>query len=244
MISMPKIYVILVEPIYPGNIGFIARVMKNFGFKNLIVINPKVNLSSKECRIFASHASDILENAIILNSLNECCSKMDFLVGTTSKIGGDYNILRIPVSPRDLAYLLSEVDGDVGIIFGRETYGLSNEELELCDVIVTIPASAEYPVLNVSHAAAIILYELFLILNRPFFKGFREASRIEKNILINCFNELVNLIDYPVFRKEIAKVIFKHVIGRAFISGREAYTLIGIFKKLIKELKPSNLMEF
>ncbi|RLE52096.1 MAG: RNA methyltransferase [Candidatus Methanomethylicota archaeon] len=233
-----EVYVILVEPECAGNVGFIARVMMNFGFKNLVIVNPKVELDG-DARIFASHAVEVLENAVVVDSFDEAISLVDFAVGTTSRIGGDYNVLRVPITPKMLVERIFDFKGRVGLVFGRESIGLTNEELASCDLIVTIPASEAYPVLNVSHAVAIILYELFTY-RRKFGAGrFREASRVEKEMLIKYFEALLEAIDYPEHKRSIAHLIFRHVIGRAFISGREAYTLMGVFRSALIKLGAS-----
>jgi len=232
-----RIYVVLVEPEFSGNIGFIARVMMNFGFKNLILVNPKASLDDT-AYIFASHADSVLDEARIISSLDELVSEFDFIVGTTSKVGSDYNVLRIPITPRRLAKSLADVEGKIAIMFGRESIGLTNKELALCDVIVSIPSSDVYPVLNVSHAVAIILYELFTygLKKRGKTLKFREASRVEKEILLRYFDRILEAVDYPDYKRRIAQTIFRHVIGRSFISGREAHTLMGVFRSVLVKL--------
>jgi len=227
--------VILVEPEYAGNLGFIARVLKNFDGRRLIMVSPKCNI--EEAYIYAAHARDVIESAIILDSYIEALSMVDFTVGTTSKVGGDYNVLRIPITPRMLAGAVKNFTGEVGIIFGRESRGLTNMELELCDLIVSIPSSRHYRALNISHAVAIILYELYLAAKHRGYMEFREASKIEKRMLIEYFDKLLERIEYHPFKKRIASIIFKHIIGRAFISGREAHTLMGVFRKTLMKLR-------
>lgn len=231
------VYVVLVEPEFSGNIGFIARVMMNFNFQNLILVNPRVGLDDT-AYIFASHAGSVLDGARIVSSLDEIVSEFDFLVGTTSKVGGDYNVLRVPITPRQLAESLIDVEGKVALLFGRESIGLTNRELGLCDVVVTIPSSEVYPVLNVSHAVAIILYELYVsgLRGRGFSLKFREASRVEKEFLLKYFDRLLEAVDYPEYKRRIARTIFRHVIGRSFISGREAHTLMGVFRSVLVRL--------
>lgn len=235
-----RVCVVLVEPEFSGNIGFIARVMMNFGFQSLILVNPKASLDTT-AYIFASHAGGILDEARIFASLDELASEFDFIVGTTSKVGSDYNVLRISVTPRRLAGSLVDVKGRVAILFGRESVGLTNRELELCDVVVSIPSSDVYPVLNVSHAVAIILYELFMcgLEGKGKSLRFREASGVEKEILFKYFNRVLEAVDYPGYKRRIARTIFKHVIGRGFISGREAHTLMGVFRSVLVKLGSS-----
>jgi len=173
-----NISVVFVEPETPGNIGFIARTMKNFGLKKLILINPCE--LDEEAYLYAMHATDILENSITFKSLNDMLDKLpvDFLVGTTGIPGGSYKLERLPLRPEQFAKALN-TNAKIAILFGREGNGLTNEEILECDIIVSIPTSQEYPIMNVSHAAAIIFYEIFKEREyKP--KGIEEASGLEK----------------------------------------------------------------
>lgn len=227
-------YVILVEPGNPANVGFVARCIMNFDFKHLLLVNPKCDL--REAYVYAVHAKSILDNAVILDSLHKVRDFMDFTVGTTSKSGHDYNVMRMAITPKMLAQSLSNVMGKIGLIFGRESIGLKNEELRLCDLIVNIPTSKSYPSLNLSHAVAIILYELSSESLYSKHKKFRKASKIEKEKLLGYFNELLDILDLPIHRRERAFIVFKHIVGRSFISGREAFTLMGVFRRILLKL--------
>jgi TrmH family RNA methyltransferase len=232
--ELESIYIVLVEPEYSGNVGFVARVMMNFGFKHLILINPKIDVN--EASIYAVHAKPILDDAIVLDDLTKLKDFTDFNIGTTSKRGHDYNLLRMAITPRMLADAISDVRGKIGLIFGRESIGLKNEELKLCDVIVTIPTSHLYPSLNLSHAVAIILYELFLSKSSSKPAKYRESSQIEKEKLLEYFKNILDAINYPSHKRERAFIVFKHIIGRSFISGREAFTLMGVFRRILLSL--------
>ena len=135
--------IILQESKNAGNIGAIARAMKNFEFSNLILLNPQCNHLSKEAIDRATHAKEILQNAKIIKKLD-----YDTLIGATAIIGTDYNLNRTPISPETLAKM--QLKGKVGILLGREDHGLNNEELESCDIIITIPSSKKYPTMNES----------------------------------------------------------------------------------------------
>lgn len=229
--------IILVEPKYEGNIGSVARVMKNFGFSDLILVNPQVKKIGKEARKMATHAQDILKNAKIISKFSEVTEKFDFLVGTTAIVGTDRNPLRTPITAEKLKNSL-KVKGKIALVFGREDYGLFNEEIQECDLLVTIPANEEFPTLSLPQSVGILLYELsklkFLSKKRNEMKKFMEANLLEKKILLEKFSSLVDSV-YPKnehdFKKKIAKKTFKTLIGRAFISGREAFTLTGIFRR-------------
>jgi len=232
---MASFSVVLIEPKYAGNVGSVARVMKNFGFSDLVLVNPCE--LGKEARKMASHAQEILENARILKNFQELTEEYDFLVATSAIVATDKNYLRVPITPKELKNSLS-IDGKIALLFGREDYGLLNEEIKECDVLVTIPTSREYPTLNVAISVAILLYEISNLEKemKSEMRKFEKANLIEKKILIEKFNELVDEIydNYP--QKKIVKKTFKTILGRAFVSGREAATLTGVFRRA-KELK-------
>jgi TrmH family RNA methyltransferase len=225
------IYVVFVEPESEGNIGFLARTMKNFGLSKLVLINP-CNIEH-EAFYLAMHAREIVKQREIYDSLQDFIKdkQIDFAVGTTGMAGGSYNLLRIAVTPENLAKSMN-VKGNIALIFGREGNGLTNLEIELCDVIVTIPTHESYPILNVSHAATIIFYELYKKEKDYPVEGLEEASALEKQDLIYCLNKIIERLDYPPHKKKNAYLVFKRILGRAFISGREAHTLKGVFRRI------------
>lgn len=231
ILSMPAYSVILIEPKHQRNVGFTARAMKNFGLKKLYLAGKFK--PTKEAFSCAAHAKEVLKNAEKLN-LKEAAKKFDFLVGTTSVKASRESSVRTPLTPRDFARKMKEVKGEVALVFGREDIGMLNEELELCDLVITIPANKKYPVLNISHAAGIIFYELFREKekkNERSEKAKRAAKREEKEALLERLSLLLKTIKYPKFKKEVALRIFKRVAARSGISGREAHTLAGIFKE-------------
>jgi TrmH family RNA methyltransferase len=219
-----------VEPESPGNIGFLSRTMKNFGLKHLILINPCE--LGEEAQYHAMHAHDVLQASKKYNSLADYIETedVDFLVGTTGTPGGSYNVPRIAVTPEYLADSIN-YKMNVGIVLGREGDGLTNEELELCDVVVTIPTSDEYPIMNISHAAAVIFYELYKKIKDYPLDDVSEASREEREDIIQYLDEIIGELDYPPHKHRNAMTIFRRVLGRAFISGRESHTLKGVFRK-------------
>ncbi len=230
------IYVVFVEPETPGNIGFLARTMKNFGLNKMVLINPCP--LEHDSYYKAMHAREIVHNRQEYPSLAEFLKEreIDFAVGTTGTAGGSYNIPRIAVTPDNLAESLN-VDGDIALILGREGDGLTNDELELCDVIVSIPTHESYPILNITHAAAIIFYELFKNEKNYPVEDLEEASLEEKQDLIKYMDDVLDNLDYPPHKKKNASTVFRRVLGRAFISGREAHTLKGMFRRISKRVK-------
>jgi len=230
------IYVVFVEPETPGNIGFLARTMKNFGLKQMVLINPCP--LEHDSYYMAMHAREIIYNRQEYPSLEKFLKteEIDFAVGTTGEAGGSYNIPRIAVTPDNLAQSLN-VKGNIALILGREGDGLTNHELELCDVVVSIPTHKSYPILNVTHAAAIIFYELFKNEKTYPVEDLDEASLDEKQDLIKYMDDVLDNLDYPPHKKKNASTVFRRVMGRAFISGREAHTLKGMFRRIKDRVK-------
>lgn len=229
------IYVVFVEPESPGNIGFMARTMKNFGLTHLVLINPCT--IENETYFHAMHARDVISKRKTYPSLEEFArgEKIDFLVGTTGVAGGSYNVPRIAVTPQQLAESLN-IRGNIGLIFGRESNGLSNQEIDMCDVVVAIPTHESYPIMNVSHAAAIIFYEIYKKEKSYPVEDMEEASKAEKDSLISSMDEIINKLDYPPHKSKNASIIFRRILGRSFISEREAHTLKGTLRRIKKKV--------
>lgn len=231
-----NIYVVFVECESPGNVGFLARTMGNFGLKNLVLINP--------CELEgpayyqAMHARDTVENADIYNTLDEFIEdkQIDFIVGSTGAPGGSYNLSRIPLTPEELGQSMNYND-KIAILLGREGNGLTNAEIDMCDLIVSIPTDPSYPIMNISHAAAIILYEVFKHRNDFPVEGLEESTKLEKEYLIKDMEELIDTLPIPEHKKKNGLKTFKNIVNRAFITGREAHTLKGILRRLKGNMK-------
>ena len=226
------ISVILVNPKYSGNVGSIARVMMNFGFEELRIVGDK-SIINNEAYMMAVHAREILDNAKFYKTFDEAIDDLDFVIATSGARGGDRNLKRVPITPKELADKILEVKGNVGIVFGREDDGLRNEEIDKCDLLVSIPTSEKYPIMNLSHAVAVILYEIYAkkVGNKFLDINMREASKEDKELLIRKFNEFIDKNEkIPEHKKELCKIIFKRLVNRAFISGKEAWTLMSAFK--------------
>lgn len=155
------IRVILLEPEKSGNIGSVARSMRNFDLDDLWIVSPKTRING-EARAFAMRGLPILESAKIVTSLDQAIKDVDAIAGTSSVAArSSSNLSRVAITPKQLAERTSTSKGTLGIVFGRESSGLNNQEVEACDFMVTIPASPEYNVLNIAVAASILFYELF-----------------------------------------------------------------------------------
>lgn len=241
------ISIILIEPRNSGNLGAICRVMKNFGFKELILINPVCNPKSITARKRSKHAADVLNNSKIIplkskKDIYSVMNKFDYAIATTSQLGTDFNIARSPITPEQLLNKLANdkiniTKTKIALVFGRENYGLSNEEINACDFSLTIPTNKEYPSMNISHSIAVVLYELSkLNYNQKENKvnsHILPITNIEKKIMQQLINKTIKNIHLATENKEeTLRKVWKKIIAKSFISKREAFALLGYFRKL------------
>ena len=219
----------LLESINSGNIGAIARAMKNFDLKDLILINPQCDPKSEEAVRRAKHAKNILKKAKIVKNFSYL-KKFDCIIGTTANVGStDYNIPRLPIKPENLKIK----NKNSVILFGREDSGLTNKEIMSCDSILSIPASKEYPTLNISHSAAIIFHELFKQKKETSHGHIRIITKEDKKILLKIINQALNNLKFSTNdKKETQKKLWKRIIGKNQLTKREFQAMCGFFKKI------------
>lgn len=227
--------VVLVEPETAGNVGAIARVMKNFRYSQLVLVNPQCDITSDEARNRAKHANDILNNAKTVSSLDELT--YDYLIGTTGSIGNDFNIKRSPLTPRLLSRKVGGFTSRVkaGLVFGRESQGLSNDELKKMDFTVHIPTHEVYPIMNLSHAVAVVLYEIYIAKNNEkMTKKFTPINNKDKQILLEMIDSILDSMTFQKGedQKDTQKMVWKQLFGKAMLTRREAFALMGFFRKL------------
>jgi TrmH family RNA methyltransferase len=200
------------------------------------------------------HGKDILLNANIVNVENEknhltelktFLESFDLIIATTAKGKKYSNIKRVAIFPQDFSIPTSKKPLKIAILFGKESRGLTNEEIKLSDVLLRIPASEEYPSLNLSHGCGIILYEIFKKINSLSIgrgkKPVLLADKEDRVILYNFINEIIKHLKIRPYREDKVFQAFKNVFERAFISKKELSLMLGLFSKvysILKEIKP------
>jgi tRNA (cytidine32/uridine32-2'-O)-methyltransferase len=159
-VDLSKIRVVLVNTSHAGNIGSVARAMKTMGMSQLYLVDPVENPVG-EARARASGAVDVLESAVIVDTLEEAVADCTMVVGASARLRS------IPwpvVDPRQCAEQVVEMMHDKGeqvaLVMGREKSGLSNVELEHCNLLVNIPANPDYSSLNLAAATQVLAYEV------------------------------------------------------------------------------------
>jgi len=233
---MPEIDIVLIAPLYEGNVGFAARVMKNFGFTRLVLIDPCP--LGDEANARASHAQDVLKGA-------ECCTiedvfaRSNIVIATTGEVSKSVcTPMRMPFySPKELRERIGDVDGRISILFGRENWGLSNDEVKRSDIICTIPTDANYPILNLSHAVGIVCYELA---NLPRSR-YALASPYEMGYLYRHIDRFLDAVEHPKFKRENTMIMIRRILGRVNLTTREASTLHGLLRRTEWHIDPALL---
>jgi len=159
MKSLDNIRVVLVETAHPGNIGSVARAMKTMGIHDLVLVNPGL-FPCEQATWMASGAKDVLINTTVVDTLEEAIADCHLVLGTSAR---NRKIPWPVVEAREggeVAERAAEAGNRVAIVFGRESKGLTNQELQLCNTHLSIPSSDEYGVLNIAMAVQVVCYEI------------------------------------------------------------------------------------
>jgi len=230
----PDISVAVVDAETPGNVGTVARAMKNFGLSDLLLVDPPELDSEGEAYGMAGHArEDVLPNAreVTFDHLVDSFHT----VGCTAVTNEDARKhVRYPFrTPADLADSLRDVEADTCIVFGRERVGLTNDELGRLDEVCAIPASADYPVLNLGQAATVVIYELreLAVAETQVPDEIERADEAEIEGLHQEFVRYLRNVNHPEEKRAKARRLLRRVLGRAHPTGREARTLRGILRR-------------
>ena len=158
--TLQPIRIVLINTSHPGNIGAAARAMKTMGVTRLYLVDPQ-NYPSEEATTRASGADDVLANAVICSTLTEALMDCSLVVGTTAR---ERAISAPSVEPREFAErVIDEAQGEgnqIALVFGRERSGMTNEEIDCCQLLVHIPANERYSSLNLGAAVQVLSYEV------------------------------------------------------------------------------------
>ena len=234
------VQIVLVETSHPGNIGSVARAMKNMGLANLAVINPK-KFPHQEATALAGNATDVLENAKTFPSIQEAVKNSKVIYATSAR---DRTIEWPTLTARDAALEMQELvlnEVQVSILFGREDRGLTNEELQLANKHLIIPAHPEYPVLNIAMSTQVVCYELYQAAQNnsvESWQDFPEYTSEELNNLIEHFNETVEALELvdPKNPKQITTRM-ERMFRRLYPDQMEGNFLRGFLKAVNKRIK-------
>ena len=222
--------IVLVEPLIAGNVGAVARIMANFGIDDLALV--------KGCEItgdgFARSKSGrpILEKLQRFETMQEALADCDIAIATSGiKPEGDKRWFRAPQNVRKINKLIDSRNKPA-LVFGRENYGLYKDELALCETTITIPTSPDYPVLNLSHAVGIVLYEINRKVKVKEPKRRKSISQEEFERLVDRIMEMLEDSSYPKRKLARSRTTLRRLISRGNPDEGEYENLMGIFKAI------------
>jgi tRNA/rRNA methyltransferase len=233
-----ELSVVLLRPKEDGNVGAVARAMKNFGVARLILVAPRAPLGG-EARRRAMGGLEILRRAEVVGTFDEALRGQDLVVGTSDVSSQNQNrsYPRRGLTPPEWAQMMTGLSGRIALVMGPEDNGLSREELERCDQLVSIPTERSFPSLNLSHATTVLLYEAYMA--RPYGRGGREAPALsastlngqEKEIFFDMLADFLVEINYPAHKRRGLLLLFRRVLGRAAPSDHEYSMLLGFLRR-------------
>ena len=233
--SLGKIYFILVRPQMGENIGSAARAIKNFNIKYLRIVNPRCNWPNQKALATSVGAKDILKSAKIYNSIEKAIGDLDIIFASTSRIR---KVNKEIISILDFKKKV-EKKRKIGILFGPEASGLSNDEISYANYLVKIPTNKKFSSLNLSHSVIIFCFELFQYFSnkKAIYKSGYKSSVAKKSEVNKFLSFIVDKLDKKGFlqpghkRKSMIRNI-NNIFHRLNLSEQEIRILLGIFSTL------------
>ena len=238
-----QVKIILIETSNSGNIGSTLRAMKTMSFSKLCLVNPK-DFPSEQVETLAANAKDLIEDIEVVETLDEALDGLNFVIGTSSRMR------KVPWPNEALDQVSSKIiseankGNNIGIMFGREDRGLTNDELQRCNLHVHIPANEEYPVLNIAMAVQVVCYQLYVDShknNETNESNYWDVPLAESNHVERLINHFVEVAaELEVFNKGNPRQIgarIKRMFTRIGLDEMEVNFLRGFLGAVEKKLK-------
>jgi TrmH family RNA methyltransferase len=230
--NLQNVSIVLVHTKYPGNIGAVARCMMNTGLSDLVLVRPPRDASNEAGKL-AAGAEKIVERASRFQSLKEAVAGHNLVIGASRHRSRRRKNVR---TPREMAERIAPLLGTnrVAVVFGREVNGLDNDDIALCHELVAIPASDDFPSLNLSHAVMVIAYEIFVAVRPAGIappRAIAAAGELER--LYEHLNDTLRAIGF-LNRENAEHMMFslRQLFGRAQMDPREVNILRGILTQI------------
>ncbi len=236
---MDRCRVVLVGTQIAANLGSVARLVRNFGAGELVLVAPEANRLDQSARQTATHhADDLLESCRVVDTLDEAIADCLVVAGTSARIGGLYRRQTVG-PPEEISPRLVEAmpNGPVALVFGPERTGLSNEDVLRCGYSIHIPSVEQYPALNLSQAVAVCLYDLRRAwLSRQSDAPGRQEEPADHELQARMFAQLQSGLEQIRYlrgvRGEALMHALRHLIARAGPSAMETRLLLGLARQL------------
>ena len=226
------IRVVLSRPRDSRNVGAVCRAMKNMGLSRLYIADFP-DLDRVKAGVLALHAADVLEAAVETSTFEQAIKGCSFVAGLTRRWGKHRKY--VDIDPPALCERLLRYEGsEVALVFGNEVSGLSDEELNLCHVAVTIPSSRDFPSLNLSHAVQVVAYEVYRSFHAAAGKRFYTPISGDKleSLVKHVTDSLQTLGFFKLVTPEEMGRFVRDIFARAALSRREADRIRAIFSKI------------
>lgn len=237
-VNMLKVVIVGIEG--EINMGFIVRLCKNFNVDELAIVKPQINPWSEEVKRFAANGVDYLYSGKVkvYETLDDAIKDVGISACTSGVVSTEgVDVLRRAIELSEFADIATRYM-NVAIVFGRESVGLTRNEIAKCDLLVHIAANPEYPILNLSHAVGIALYTLY--------KAFGKSSIIDRidrayeeqlRILDRYIEDLASIVSSNGLQKELFTISFKRLTRRIALSKSEVGLLITFIRRIYSKIK-------
>lgn len=242
MIQAADIRVVLVETSHPGNIGAVARAMKNMGLQKLVLVRPK-EFPHPEASARASGAVDVLEQAQVVTTIEEGIADCGFVVATTAR-DRDQNIRVLDVRDGAARLVAESSRGPVALLFGNERTGLTNEELSLAHLLLRIPANPAYASLNLAMAVQLVTYEVYRARGAQHVAAAGAVPLATAGDMERLYAHLAEVLEQIGFRDRTASGThlmerIRRFVNRAELDQNEANILRGILTAVQGRRRPA-----
>jgi TrmH family RNA methyltransferase len=227
----PRVRIVLVRPKESRNVGAACRAMKNMGLDSLRIVMDTL-IDPSMARALAHDAADVLDRVEVYTDLTEALDGAVFIAGTTRRRGKNRKYFSL--FPEQLAERVAGLGGGTAVIlFGNEDTGLTDAELSLCHVAVTIPSSDAFPSLNLSHAVQVVSYELYRALSIGRHTPFTPIGTAALDSLVSVITSALKAIGFfkLVTPDQMGRFI-RDILARAGLSVNEARRLEVVFRKI------------
>jgi tRNA/rRNA methyltransferase len=242
--SLEHCRIVLIETHYPGNLGATARVMCNFGLRDLFLVSPIADRNERNARQMSTHGESVLNDARIVSNLDDAIRDCVLVVGTSARTGGLFRQQNVAAPEQVMPHLVTDLQQDrpTAILFGPEPTGLTNEIVTRCQYLIEIPTAEEYHSLNLAQAVAICVYELHKAHCSPLptggegpgVRGESELATIESQELV--FRQLQTALEEIHFlfgeKAEPLMHAVRHLLGKARLTEVETKILLGLARQI------------
>ena len=238
--AFDKVRIVMVETTEPGNIGAAARAMKNMSLSRLFLVDPK-NYPSAAATARASGADDVLSNAVVCSSLEEALEGVHLVIGASARQRNiKWKQMDVLDTCKEIQKTLAKSRQQIAVIFGTENSGLTNKELDLCHILMTIPGNPDYFSLNVASAIQVFAYQYFVSnIQVDFDSSENELASFEE--LEGFYIHLEQVLDHiDYFDENRPKSLLMRRLRRLFGRSYPEKEEVSILRGILKGIKPYN----